>query len=936
MIKLISFILFLLLPGLKFPVNSQSLKFHHLTNKEGLSQSTVNCILQDKSGFIWIGTQEGLNRYNGYEFLIFLNNPYDSTSISGNYITALYEDSGGNIWIGTNGGGLNLFRKNKGDFTRFSYSENDPGSISDNRIRTIAEDREKKLWIGTDNGLNAMKSADGRSVHFTRYSAGNDSLSLKSSFISTLLSASSGNFYIGTNGSGIFIFNRRNGLFSSFSDPAATGKILPPGILNIRCITEDKENNLWIGTEGGICMVNQGTGRWNYFHSKSGLLGKTINNNKVLSVKQVSNGEVWIGTFGGGINIWDPVTGKFTYSLSGEEDLYSLGDNYIRVIYEDKVSSVWIGTNHAGVDLYHTVTSKFRHIRKVDNNASGLSGNTVFALLESGDTELWIGTSEGLSIFTPVTGQFRQFDTLSSKAHNNAVLSLLQSRDTTIWVGTYGGGMSSFDKKTSEIRFFTPGRQNSISGGTVTDLLEDREGLIWIGTYGDGLNSYDRKKNSFSFFDGTRGLSSKNIYCLFEDTKGKIWVGTENDGFYIYNKQMGTFTHIFKGSSVQEPVSNTVNCIHEDEGGIFWFGTSAGLTRFDPITKNFNFYYEKDGLPGDYIYGILGDEEGNLWMSTNHGISKMIFIDREKNSVMFKNFDTDDGLQHNEFNQGAFFRGKKGMIYFGGINGFNMYDPKAIRDNPFVPPVFITSFKKFGKEEKTDRSTDCLKYVELSYRDKFFSFEFVALNYIFPHKNQYSYKLEGFDEDWTPASAMRYAGFTNIRGGDYIFRVRASNNDGVWNEEGARIHIHIKPPFWETKWFYSVAVIALLFLVYGFTRFRTYSIEKEKRALEEKVEERTKELAQKNNDIMSSIEYAEKIQDAMLPSIQMFKKHFPDSFIFYRPRDIVSGDFYWIAQPPQPPEGGIIQHTDDVYGYQTADPFLYGQLKDFVKEHRSV
>ncbi|HEY4799982.1 MAG TPA: triple tyrosine motif-containing protein, partial [Bacteroidia bacterium] len=342
---------------------------------------------------------------------------------------------------------------------------------------------------------------------------------------------------------------------------------------------------------------------------------------------------------------------------------------------------------------------------------------------------------------------------------------------------------------------------------------------------------------------------------------------------------------------------NTVNCIFDDRKGNLWLGTSSGLNKFNIETQNFTHYFEKDGISNSSIWAILGDKRGDLWISTNKGLSRFNPSVDNKDGSAFKNFTTHDGLQGDEFAQGSYFLNQKtGEMFFGGLNGFNSFFPDNILDNKHIPSVHITSFKKLGKEAEPDTSIAYKKHLTLSYKDNFISFEFVALDYIFPEKNKYSFKMEGLDNDWSPPSTRRYVSYTNLPGGDYTFRIKASNSDDIWNEDGVSIHLTVIPPWWKTNTFYAFSVLFSIAFVFGFIRFRTAAIEKEKKILEQKVEERTAELAQKNKDITSSIQYAKRIQDAILPTKDLIKKHFPDSFVLFNPKDIVSGDFYWFGE----------------------------------------
>ncbi len=429
-------------------------------------------------------------------------------------------------------------------------------------------------------------------------------------------------------------------------------------------------------------------------------------------------------------------------------------------------------------------------------------------------------------------------------------------------------------------------------------FLKIYKNKLWIGTYGGGLFCYNKQKNEFKNYNTENGLSSNNIYTIFQDQKNDLWVGTEGGGVNKINLATGKIISYTRDEKQNSISSNSINHIYEDNKGNMWFATTNGLNKLDTKTNKFQHYFEKDGLPNAfYLLHLFRQARVILWMTTNKGVSKFNPNIENHEGDAFRNYDVNDGLQGLEHNQGAFFKSSKtGEIFVGGVNGFNAFYPEKIIDNPNIPTVRITSYKRFGEEVILDTLIYDKKYLELSWRQNFFSFDFVALDYQMPGKNKYSYKLEGVDENWSPASTQRYASYTELRGGDYIFRVRAANNDGDLEQRWCNIvHSH-QSSFLENE---MVLCNLCIFLIiggfWGFLKYRTSAIKRENKILEEKVEERTQELAQKNKDITSSIQYAKRIQLAILPPLEQIYKHFPQSFVVYKPKDIVSGDFYWFG-----------------------------------------
>lgn len=894
-VKLIRSVLFTVVLLAALPavqLRSQELKFSHITAEQGLSMGVVNCVLQDSRGFMWFGTQDGLNKYDGYNITVFKHNPLDSNSLSNNFINVLYEDANGILWIGTDGGGLEGYSLITGKFTHHRYEKGAGNSISNNKIRSILEDNEGLLWVGTDEGLNKF---DRKTNVFTRYLADEDDpKSLTNNTAWCLHQTGDGIIWIGTSGGGLNSFDKKSNTFRHYEQKdEATGSVVENSN-QIRSIFEDKDGIFWIGTFGDGIQV---------FDPKShtflrSLLNKedesnSLGHNGITSISEDGSGVLWIGTYGGGVDLYFKKTGKFRHYKYNEKDQNSINSNQIKCIYHDKIGSVWIGTEGGGVNIHFRASSKFQYYKKKDDSENSLKSNVVLALLQDRSGLIWIGTSQGgLTSLDREKETYTQYPQLST-ASNNSVLSLCEDNDGLIWVGTWGRGLNSYDKKTKKVTSYP--LFNTQNNGTIISIIQDHNGLMWIGTYKGGVFSFDKRKDLFTHYTTESGLSSNNIYTIFEDSKGTIWIGTEGGGVNALNVKTGTVKTYARDEKVNSISSNSINHIYEDPKNNLWFATASGLNRFDPRTEHFEHFFEKDGLPNDYIYCVMPDKSGNLWMTTNKGISKFNPSVKNEDGSAFHNYDVNDGLQGMEHNQGAFFCSRSGEMFVGGVNGFNVFNPEKITDNQHVPPVKIISYKRFGKEVELDTLIYNKKFLDLSWKQNFFSFDFVALDYQMPGKNKYSYKLEGVDEDWSPAGSQRYASYTELGGGNYIFRVRAANSDGVWNDEGVTLFIRINPPFWKTKWFYAICGICVIAGFWGFLKYRTSAIKRENKLLEEKVEERTQELAQKNKDITSSIQYAKRIQLAILPPLEQIFKYFPESFLLYKPKDIVSGDFYWFG-----------------------------------------
>ncbi|MBI3502936.1 MAG: SpoIIE family protein phosphatase [Bacteroidetes bacterium] len=873
---------------------SQDAKFSRIGAEKGLSQASVKCILQDSKGYMWFGTGDGLNRYDGYEMKIFRNNPSDTNSLSDNNIECLVEDSKGILWIGTHGG-LNAYNAALNRFHRFQNERTNPNSINGNVIKSIYEDKKGTYWVGTPYGLNSF---DGIKNFFTKYQhAADDTLSLNGFRVDVIHEDKKNRLWVCTYDGGINLFDRNKKTFTCYQDVRNIAGVQPEFFNRITSLAEDESGNFWLATDnGGVAEFNPETKKFlkRYLHD-----GKTesLSDNRVFSLCFDEKNILWFGTKTGGITCFDKRTGKFFYYMNNDYDVQSLASDDINYVYKDREGNLWIGTGDGGVCVYFPNSAKFRHYHRDVTNEHAFLSNTIMAILQAKNGDVWLGTKNGgITIIDRATNSYinygdgSQYSALTSK--DNSAISLYEDEEGLIWIGTWGAGLNSFDRKTNKI-------ENVINTGAITCLAPGHKNILWVGFYGGGhgLYAFNRDTKNFTQYTRQEGLSSDDIYCVYEDKNEKVYIGTIEGGLNVLDFKTGKikiYQHVNTKNSISD---NQVNCIYDDGKGNLWLGTSNGLNKFNGKTEQFSAYYEADGLPGNYINGILCDKRGNLWLSTNNGISRFNPNIENTEGAAFKNFSEHDGLQGKEFNVGSFFQNKKtGEMFFGGINGFNSFYPDNISDNKHIPPVYITSFKKFGKEVALDTTVSDKKYIELSYRENFISFEFVALDYIFPEKNKYSFTMDGLDNDWSPPTARRYVSYTNLPGGDYVFRVKASNSDGVWNEKGISLYIKVIPPWWKTTAFYVVCVLFAIAFVFGFIRFRTAAIQKENKILEQKVAERTAELAQKNKDITSSIQYAKRIQDAILPTREQIQKHFPESFVLFKPKDIVSGDFYWFGE----------------------------------------
>lgn len=821
-----------------------TLQFEHISVEQGLSQNNVNALLQDQQGLLWIGTDDGLNRFDGYEFTIFRHDKENEDSLSENEITILYEDRQGFIWIGTEGGGLNVYDSTTEAFDHYHHDPDDPKSLSNDVVHAIHEDRSGILWIGTEGGgLNQLHRETNTFTHY-RHNP-DDPNSLSDDEIKTIFEDAEGFLWLGTI-NGLSRFDPKTQQFLSFrNDPNN-----PNSLSNneVGAIFEDQHKNLWIGTEGdGVDRFDQKTQIFHHYPSDpeelNGLIG-----DEIADILEDHRGHLWIGTLNG-LSQYDPTTDQFISYQNDPNDPDSLSYNEITVLLEDRSGVLWIGTEGRGLDKVDRKPKKFSLYRHDFRDPNSLSGNKVTAVYEDSQGMLWIGTEWlGLNRYD------RQADTFTHFLHDaedsnslsqEEVTSIVEDQNGTLWIGTSGGGLNKFDRKTQTFTHFIndPDNDNSLSGDDVITLLVDHQGMLWIGTNSSGVNRYNPQTQIFTIYaadeEGSSGLSHNDITTIYEDRAHTLWIGTKGGGLNHFNPETKTFVHYHTEATETTRLSDDkVWSILEDHSGIIWVGTSRGLNKLDLKQKTIEYFQEADGLPNQSIYGILEDEQGHLWLSTDKGLSK---FDPQKR--LFKNFDVRDGLQSYKFEPGAYFKNQKGEMFFGGVRGVNAFFPNQVIDNTHVPSIVITDFQLFNESvivsddsvlKQPIMKTD---FLELSHRDRIFSFEFAVLDYTIPQKNQYAYRMEGLDNGWNFVGTRRFATYTSLPAGDYVFQVKGANNDGIWNEDGVSIAITVTPPLWQTWWAYTLYGLAAIAMVLGYIRHKTVAHQQELKREQEKLEQ---------------------------------------------------------------------------------------------------
>lgn len=809
---------------------------------------------------MWFGTEDGLNKYDGYTFTIYKHDPDNPSTISDNSIQTLFEDSHGTIWVGT-AWGLNRLDPKTETFTRYLHDPENLLSLNGTVVSAIVEDPSGNLWVGTEEGLNRLVASDNSFVHYQHYPDRRNSLC--SNLVTALTVDPKMGLWVGTS-DGLDFYDSQTDQFIHYrNDPQNIRSLSSNKILSLFI---DHYGLLWVGTEDeGINRLNTANGTFIRYQSRPGNPYSLVSND-IRAIFEDSKDRLWVGTRKA-LHLLDRAEDYFLHYQHDPKDPYSLSNDYILSLFEDRSGVFWIGTFSGGLNKYNQTSDRFMLYQYQPGVPNSLSDNIVNAIFEDQEGVVWVGTMDGgLNRLDSETSSFKAYinnplDT--STLGSNDVRAILQDRSGILWVGTYGGGLNRFNPDTGRFQRFlhSADNHNSLSDNRVISLYEDRRGNLWIGTYEGGLDLLDRSTGGFRHFqtstDQPTSLAGKQVRVIYEDLKGRLWIGTE-EGVNVMDPETYQFTHYRNDLKNRNSLSNDrVMSFYETPDGMMWIGTMlGGLNRFDPNNRTFRHFTQKNGLPNDSIFAILPDYEGNLWLSTNIGLSRFNPV-----TETFRNYDFRDGLQSNEFNPGAYFRNKRGTLYFGGVKGFNVFDPRNLVDNPIAPPVVITAFKKFNQIEEKDLTEG--QEIILSYQDNFISFEFAALDYSTPNKNQYAYKLEGFDRDWVYAGTRRYTSYTNLKGGDYIFRVKGANKDGVWNEAGTSVRIRVTPPIWERSWFSVSVFVVIIGSVAGALLLRVRRVQEEQRKLEGLVRERTAQIERSAAEIERRRQVAEGLREIL-------------------------------------------------------------------------
>jgi len=817
---------------------ASDLRFTHLTTNDGLSQSNVKAILQDRRGFMWFATQDGLDRYDGNTFVVYKHNPKDPNSLSANLVMDLVEDDQGYLWIATYSGGVNKFDPRTERFTRYRHDASNPNSIGADSVNSIARDSRGCLWFGTEaSGLDKFDPTAGTFTHYL-----NDSEGAFIGRITHVIEDRHGEiWFVGERG--LFHLNPKTG---EMTRPPATRNGLGADY-----VYGDEAGNLWILAYSPIVgLVKYDPHKEKVTTYPVGPGGVGLVSSKLLADEK----GIWVPS-SLGLYYFDRRTEHLTRLFQHDEsNPDTLNDNAVISVYRDRGGVLWVGTEKGGLNVLSFQQKQFARYTHRPGDPNSLSPGRATAFYRDSESILWVGFSpRALDRLDPKIEHVTHYAAITSQEGGRAsekgsdVNGIYKDARGYLWLGGWGSGLDRLDEGTGQLKHYRhkPDDPNSLPSNHVIRIYGDRSGQLWVGHI-DGVARLDPATERFTFYrsDPKNPTKYGNAASgFYQDRSGTLWVARGEGVLSRHDDKNDTFVNYLPDSRDSHKLNGgDINAIHEDRTGTLWMGASDGLYRYNRQDETFTRYTEDQGLPSSVIQGILEDKAGRLWLSTKNGLSRF-----DPQTETFRNYDVSDGLQANEFSRASYAQGPDGEMFFGGSNGFNAFYPEAIRDNPYMPPVVITSFKIFNKPVPIGSKSvlkNAIAYTDsltLSYRDSVFSFEFAALSYANSQKNRYRYKLESFEPGWNDVgSKQRLATYTNLEPGKYVFRVQGSNSDGVWNEDGVSLTVIVTPPWWKTAWFRILCTLLVLLLVRAAYQLRLRQLRHEfEIALDARVRERT-------------------------------------------------------------------------------------------------
>ncbi len=792
-------------------------RFRRISSEQGLSQSSVLSITQDKFGFMWFATLDGLNKFDGYNFTVYRNDPDDSSSLRDIGIRKLFTDIKKDLWVITLNGKLEKFDYIHDRFQHYNFDSIQNGRNL--RIVALTESPEKKLYAGAMSGE-------------------------------------------------LFVYSRKNNTFTPLKMHPESGK--PKPVIHLQSLCTDNSGNIWMGTWEGLIRRNLKSGKITRWFRTADPQNK-LRSDILMSVVKDKRGKIWAAMASGGIGCYDPSLNFFKEYYQEDKKSGSLPTDRVMSIYVDDRLNTWIGTIDAGLCILENGSETFMNFRTNDVDNSSIGNGAVMSFFQDESGGIWIGTSGGgVSRFDYLNQRFHslKLNSIQLNDHTNpSVLSVLEDKTERTWIGTEGQGLICRNRNGEFFRYltnpllgsnsitalledskgaiwavtdpginsisggiyvlynnnnqFVPFRLNGLKIGGIQCMLEDSKGKIWFGAVVDGLFCYNpasgKTVNYKKVLSGGNSICGNSIFSLLEDSEGCIWIGTQNTGLSRYDPVKNKFYNFSADPSKNGRItSNSIWSLYQDDKNNIWVGTwGGGLNFYDFKTNSFNSFSRKQGLSSDVISAIVPDDDGNIWLGTNKGLTK--FTMKRKVS---KNYYKADGLHNAEFNQGAACRSKDGRLYFGGVNGIDLFNPRDIKDNKFIAPIMVTGIYLKEQPYKEEKQFYDLNKIVLTHNENFFSIEFASLDYRAPEKNQFLYKLSGIDKDWVYTNNIRRAYYTDISPGKYIFRLKGTNSDGIWSPSERTLSIIITPPFWQTWWFRCIIIIILGAIAYLIHRYR--------------------------------------------------------------------------------------------------------------------
>lgn len=890
--------------------------FETISNSKGLSQVTVLSICQDHFGYLWVGTREGLNKYDGYNFTYFKNMPDNKHSISSDFISAIYEDKENRLWVGTDNG-LNYYDRENNYFNRYHINNGSQNLSQSNFIKCIYRKNKDELWVGSNNGLFSFVDSLKKFKRLKLTDSHRNNI-----VISFIKKINQQRLFLGTN---IGLFEFSNNHFKRISTELNSSSQKGVADEYINDIVWNEESHFWVGTNKTLIHMDQDLRIIEKYNTtvSSALI---LSNNRIKSLSFDDKKNLWIGTEKG-LSIIDENLDRVVNFISEKPNYVNLSNDEINCIYRDINQVLWVGTNSGGLNKFSWAQLRFSSIEAGKRDGKHLSNKDVYAIFEDLNHIFWFGTNRGLNRYDPNSKQFKYY--FFEEIHTGSIgkiRSIVDARGGNLWLGTYGG-LILFHPQTGKYRKITISVKGKIRHSQlIASLINTSSNILWVGTSDQGLYSYNIVENKFIEFrhdpKDSSTLSSNNIRTMILNDDGNIWVGTYGGGLDFFNTRTKKFTH--NKNIPGNPLSlssDFVYSIYKNSPDELWIGTyGGGVNRFDLKNKTFEHFMMEDGLPNEVVYGIVGDGQGCLWMSTNNGLSRLntkyLNIQGEREKRAFRNYDSFDGLLSNEFNFGAYYKNHSDILFFGNTGGLNYFQPDDFFDSNKLPSVEITGVTLYSDDDEssfhTIKNVSRADKISFSYHTYFFTINFSALDFNNPNKNRYAYMLEGLDPDWIyPEEGLHQANYTSVGGGNYRFKVKASNSDGIWNESPRVLEIAIRPPVWLTWWFKTLFGLLIFLFAFLFHRFRLAGIKKYNLA-----------LASVNTSLKEQIDERKKAEAALFISEEKY-------------RTITNNLRIGIYRSDIKEDGRLIEVNPaflELLGYQNKAEVLEKEIKEFYQD----